>query len=298
MPRWPRAAAGALLVALAAGVVPVAHAGLFDDDEARKAILDLRQKLEQRAQQIEQANERQRALQVEQISRLTEQINQNNAQSAEQIATLKRSLLDLNSQLELLRDEIARLRGDGEQRARENEQLSQQLARSNDQLTRSVAELQRKQKDITEGVEDRIRKIEPQKVTVDDKEFLADPDEKRIYEEAMASLRKGEFDKAAPALSGFLRRYPVSGYAQSAQFWLGNALYGKREYKDAIASFRALVSTSPDYPRAAEALLAVANCEIELKDTKSARKTIAELLKAYPKSEAAQAGRDRLVTLK
>jgi tol-pal system protein YbgF len=161
-----------------------------------------------------------------------------------------------------------------------------------------VAELQRKQKDITEGVEDRIRKIEPQKVTVDDKEFLADPDEKRIYEEAMASLRKGEFDKAAPALSGFLRRYPVSGYAQSAQFWLGNALYGKRDYKDAIASFRALVSTAPEHPRAAEALLAIANCEIELKDTKAARKTIAELLKAYPKSEAAQAGRDRLVTLK
>jgi len=282
-----RALAPALLCVVVAGLAPAARAGIFDDDEARKAILDLRQRLEQTGQKIEQGNERQRALQAEQISRLSDQITQSNAQSAEQIATLKRSLLDLNSQLELLRADNAKLRGQDEQRTRDYEQL-----------TRSVAELQRKQKDITEGVEDRIRKIEPQKVTVDDKEFLADPDEKRIYEEAMASLRKGEFDKAAPALSGFLRRYPVSGYAQSAQFWLGNALYGKREYKDAIASFRALVSTSPDYPRAAEALLAVANCEIELKDTKSARKTIAELLKAYPKSEAAQAGRDRLVTLK
>ena len=289
-----RALAPALLCVLVAGLAPAARAGIFDDDEARKAILDLRQRLEQSSQKIEQGNERSRALQAEQISRLSDQITQSNAQSAEQIATLKRSLLDLNSQLELLRADIAKLRGQDEQRARDNEQLT----RSTEQLARSVAELQRKQKDITEGVEDRIRKIEPQKVTVDDKEFLADPDEKRIYEEAMASLRKGDFDKAAPALSGFLRRYPVSGYAQSVQFWLGNALYGKREYKDAIASFRALVSTSPDYPRAAEALLAVANCEIELKDVKAARKTIAELLKAYPKSEAAQAGRDRLVTLK
>jgi tol-pal system protein YbgF len=282
-----RRAAAALLCLIAVGLAPAARAGIFDDDEARKAILDLRQRLEQSSQKIEQGNERARALQAEQISRLSDQITQNNAQSAEQIATLKRSLLDLNSQLELLRGDIAKLRGQDEQRARDYEQL-----------TRSVAELQRKQKDITEGVEDRIRKIEPQKVTVDDKEFLADPDEKRIYEEAMASLRKGEFDKAAPALSGFLRRYPVSGYAQSAQFWLGNALYGKRDYKDAIASFRALVSAAPEHPRAAEALLAVANCEIELKDVKSARKTIAELVKAYPKSEAAQAGRDRLVTLK
>ena len=282
-----RSAAAALLCLIAVGFAPAARAGIFDDDEARKAILDLRQRLEQSSQKIEQGNERARALQAEQISRLSDQITQNNAQSAEQIATLKRSLLDLNSQLELLRGDIAKLRGQDEQRARDYEQL-----------TRSVAELQRKQKDITEGVEDRIRKIEPQKVTVDDKEFLADPDEKRLYEEAMASLRKAEFDKAAPALSGFLRRYPVSGYAQSAQFWLGNALYGKRDYKEAIASFRALVSAAPEHPRAAEALLAVANCEIELKDVKSARKTIAELVKAYPKSEAAQAGRDRLVTLK
>ena len=282
-----RAAVAGLLGVLVMGLAPAARAGIFDDDEARKAILDLRQRLEQSSQKIEQGNERSRALQAEQISRLSDQITQSNAQSAEQIATLKRSLLDLNSQLELLRADNAKLRGQDEQRTRDYEQL-----------TRSVAELQRKQKDITEGVEDRIRKIEPQKVSVDDKEFLADPDEKRIYEDAMASLRKGDFDKAAPALSGFLRRYPVSGYAQSAQFWLGNALYGKREYKDAIASFRALVSTSPDYPRAAEALLAVANCEIELKDVKAARKTIAELLKAYPKSEAAQAGRDRLVSLK
>jgi len=295
MLKLPRSAATAALICLfAASFTPVARAGLFDDDEARKAILDLRQRLEQSSQKIEQSNERQRALQAEQISRLADQITQNNAQSAEQIGTLKRSLLDLNSQLELLRADIAKLRGQDEQLARDNEQLKGTA----DQLARSVAELQRKQKDITEGVEDRIRKIEPQKVTVDDKEFLADPEEKRLYEDAMAALRKGEFDKAAPALSGFQRRFPASGYAESVQFWLGNALYLKRDYKEAIASFRAYVSAAPNSPRAPEALLAVANCEVEMKDVKAARKTIGELVKAYPKSEAAQAGRDRLATLK
>ncbi len=49
---------------------------------------------------------------------------------------------------------------------------------------------------------------------------------------------------------------------------------------------------------APEALLAVANCQAELKDTKSARRTIDELLKAYPGSEAAQAGRERLALLR
>ena len=96
----------------------------------------------------------------------------------------------------------------------------------------------------------------------------------------------------------FLRRYPGSGYADSARFWLGNALYGKRDYKEAIVSFRAIVNNAPDHPRAPEALLAVANCQVETKDTKGARATIAELIKTYPKSEAAQAGRERLAALK
>ena len=268
-----RSAALAAVCLVALGAAPAARAGLFDDDEARRAILDLRQKLEQ-------SNERQRALQAEQITRLSDQITQNQAQFNEQIATLKRSLLDLNSQLELLRADTAKLRGQDEQ------------------LARDVAELQRKQKDIAQGVDDRIRKIEPQKVSVDDKEFLADPDEKRQYDDAMAVLRQGDFDKAAAGLAAFQRRYPGSGYKESVMFWLGNAYYGRREYKEAIASFRALVNAAPDHPRAPEALLAIANCEVELKDTKAARKVIGELVKTYPKSEAAQAGRERLASLK
>jgi TolA-binding protein len=46
------------------------------------------------------------------------------------------------------------------------------------------------------------------------------------------------------------------------------------------------------------ALLAVANCHFELKDTRSARKTLDELFKAYPNSEAAVAGKERLASLK
>ena len=258
--RTPRSWVG-LCLALAL-VAPAAQAGLFDDDEARKAILDLRQKLEQ-------SNEQHRVRQAEQM-----------AQMADQLAQLKRSLLDLNNQLELMRADVAKLRGQDEQLARE------------------VAELQRKQRDVQQGVDDRIRKLEPVKVSLDDKEFLADPDEKRQYDEAMAIMRKGDFAMASIVLSAFQRRYPVSGYKDSVLFWLGNAQYGKREYKDAIASFRALVSAEPDHPKAPEALLSVANCQVELKDPKAARKTIGELVQAYPKSEAAQAGRERLASLK
>jgi tol-pal system protein YbgF len=252
----------ALPFALAAAFIPAAHAGFFDDDEARKAILDLRQR-------IDQSSDQNRARQVEQTAALNEQISQ-----------LKRSLLDLNSQLELMRAELAKMRG------------------TDEQLARDVSELQRKATDISQGVEDRIRKLEPQKVSVDGKEFMADVDEKRAYDDAIAVFRKGEFAPAAAALSSFLRRYPTSGYGDSATFWLGNAQYGMRDYKEAIVSFRNMLKSAPEHPRAAEAMLSIANCQAELKDTKSARRTIEELTKTYPRSEAAQAGRDRLASLR
>jgi tol-pal system protein YbgF len=254
--RW--AGAAALLCALGA---PAAHAGIFDDDEARKAILDLRQKLEQ-------SNEGQRVRQ--------EQLN---TQMADQLSQLKKSLLDLNAQIEMLRTDNARLRGQDEQMARD------------------VAELQRQVKDMQQGVDARIRKFEPQKVTVDGREFMADPEEKRVYDEAMNVFRGGDFNAAAGALANFQKRYPASGFNESVLFWLGNAYYGKRDYKNAIASFRSVVGKYPDGARAPEAMLSIANCQAELKDTKSARQTIGELIKAYPQSEAAQAGRDRLASL-
>ena len=267
--RIPSRPAWLLVLALAA---PAAHAGLFDDDEARKANLDQRQKIELLNQQLGE----QKARQADNAAALAAQ----QAASNEQLGQLRRSLLDLNNQLEALRGELARMRG------------------SEEQLARDVAEVQRRQKDIQQGVDDRIRKLEPVKVSVDDQEFLADPEEKRQFEEAMALFRKSDFERAAPLFAGFTKRYPGSGYVPSAQFWLGNAQYAKREYKEAILSFRGLVNSAADHPKAPEALLSIANCQFELKDAKAARRTIDELIKTYPKSEAAAAGKERLAGLK
>jgi tol-pal system protein YbgF len=253
----------------AALVAPSAHAGIFDDDEARRAILDLRQKLEQ-------SNEQHRARQAEQMATLTELVTQ-----------MRRNMVDLSNQLEQMKGDNARLRG-------QNEQLARDLS----DVQRGQKDLQRGQKDLQVGVEDRMKRFEPQKVAHEGREFNVEPDEKRQYDEAMELLRRSDFPATAVALTAFRSRYPASGYTQSALFWLGNAQYGNRQYKEAITTFRALVSAAPEHPKAPEALLAIANCQAELKDGKAARRTIDELLKAYPASEAAQAGKQRLASIK
>ena len=248
---------GAWLAAVALWMPTGAHA-LFGDDEARRAILDLRQR-------FEQSSEAQRAEQ---------------ARTAEQFDQLRRSLLELNTQLDLMRGEIARLRG------------------RNEELTREIAELQRRQTDIVQGVEERIRQVEPQPIVVDGKEILVRPDERRDYEAALDIFRKGDFNNAAAAFVSFQRRYPGSGYAEAVLYWLGNAHYGRRDYKEALATFRQLVTTAPGHPRAPEAWLSIAMCQIELKDRPGARRTLEDLIKNHPQSEAAREARERLAALK
>lgn len=269
-PRWragaaaPRWRSGAAAVALLLSGLS-AHAGLFDDDEARKAILDIRTR-------IQTNDDAARA-------RLGE-LQQANTQLLDQVQQLRRALFEINNQLEQQRTENAALRGNQEQ------------------LARDVAELQRQFKDSAAAMDERLRGVEPQKVNVDGKEFAVTPDEQRAYEQAITVLRSGDFDKASGALFGFIQRYPSSGYLDSVRFWLGNAQYGQKNYKDAIASFRSMVAAAPQSPRAPEALLAVANCQLEMKDPRAARRTLDELLKSYPRSDAANAAKERLATLK
>jgi tol-pal system protein YbgF len=254
-----------LPAAVAVLTVLPAHAGLFEDDEARKAILDLRVKVDQQRASSE-------AVMLRQADDLRK--------AAEDNGLLRRSVLDLQSQIEALRGEIARLHGQGEQ------------------LTRELSELQRKQKDMTQGVDDRLRKFEPTKITLDGREFTAEPSETRDFEAALAVFRRGEFPAAQTAFTAFLKQYPQTGYRATALFWLGNAQYANRDYRGAIANFRMLLAQAPDHGRAPEAVLSIANCQIELKDNAGARKTLDELVKAYPQSEAAGAARERLARLK
>lgn len=242
---------GAALAAALLCVSVGSQAALFEDDEARRAILDLRQRVEAMRQQTDQ--------------RLSDENGQ-----------LRRSLLDLQNQIEQMRGDLARMTG------------------QNEQLQRTVSEMQSRQTTI----DDRLKQNEPTKVSVDGREFTADPKEKADFDAALGIFRAGQFAQAQTAFAEFVKRYPQSGYNASALFWLGNAQYATRNYNEAIANFRSMLSLAPDHAKAPEAVLSIANCQIELKDTRAARRTLEDLTKAYPQSEAAQAGRERLSRLR
>lgn len=258
----PLALPALLAASLLIAAWPRPALALFGDDEARKAIIELRQRVDINRQAAETAN-----------ARTAEE-----AREAE--ATTRRSLLDLANQIEQLRGEVARLRG------------------QNEQLAREVSELQRQQRDVQSNVDERLRKVEPVQVSVDGQSFAAQPAEKQEFESALEALRRSEFDAASQGFAGLMRRYPDSGYTAAALYWLGNADYARRDYKGAIEAHRRLVRAFPGHPRVAEALLGVANSQMELKDNQGAKRTLEDLVKAHPQSEAAVAARERLKRLR
>ena len=296
--KFRRLAASLCLLGL---LVPTAQAALFEDEEARRAILDLRQRLEnQRQTQLQSTDQTlQKSLDQsqKQIEILRKQVELEINQSKQDN---RQAALQLQAQIEVLKQDIANLRGEREQ------------------LLREITLLQRAQKDINVEIEERFQKIYDQfakkeapssqkeeapksskiNVQVDGFEFLAEPDEKRDFEAAFVLFRKGDFAAAAKEFAQFVKVYSASGYKPSALYWLGSAKFARRDFNEAIAHLKGLVNDFPNHARAPEAMLTIGNAQLEIKQAKEARKTFNELLKLYPTTEAAAAAKDRLAQIK
>ncbi|EGF32830.1 TPR repeat containing exported protein [Oxalobacteraceae bacterium IMCC9480] len=242
----------AMLAAVSSFTLP-AQAGLFDDDEARRAILDIRAR-------------------IDSVRR--------DADIKLDTKPDKNSLLDVASQNEQLRQEVAKLRGQLEV------------------LTNEVANTQQRQKDFYVDLDTRLRKLEPQKMTVDGKETSVEPAEQKTYEAALALFKAGDYKTSGAAFTDFMRRYPQSGFAPSAQYFLGTTYYAQRDYRNAITAQQVVVKNYPENPKAADALLNIASCYAELKDRPAAKKSLETLVAQYPSSPAAQTAKERLAALR
>jgi len=158
------------------GVAGSAQAALFGDDEARKAILELR------------------ARNAEQDKRIQERLDTLNADLTRRLETAQRSQLELVNQIEALRQEVARLRG------------------QNDILTNELAGLQKRNRELYGDLDTRLKSLEPKPVTLDGRAVTIGRDEQGAYDAALVLFRAGDFQGAIRSLQTFLVRYPQSAY--------------------------------------------------------------------------------------
>jgi len=272
-------------VLLLASLVAIpARAALFDDDEARKRIDATNQRLNQIQRTLEE--------------RMTALENQLKSQG----------LVELFNQLEQIKADVSKLRGQIEVLTYEQEQQ------------------QKRQRDLYVDLDSRLRKIEsgasapgspsgapspsgslppgPPSVASASPAAPAAPPvapaplaataEQRDYDAALDQFRAGKYPAAVASFTSFVKTYPKSPLAPSAQNWLGNAQFAQKDYRGAINSQRQLVAAYPDSAKVPDALLTIASSQFELGDSAASRRTLEDLIKKYPQSEAAAKARQRL----
>ena len=238
-------------------------AGLFADEDARKQI----QQLDARITKLEQALSSAEA-------------------DKEQFV---RSTLDLQMQLEAVNTDLRKLHG------------------QNEELVHSLQDAEKRQKDFYIDLDTRLRRIEAGDPAVANspghadgsKDVSSDPlGENRAFEAAYTFYKAENYQGAASAFSDFLKAYPQSVHEANVDYWMGNSYFLLKDYKNCLNSYETLVSKFPDHPRAAEVMLNIAECQLELKNKTAARKTLKQLISQFPGSDASDKAKKLLATIK
>jgi tol-pal system protein YbgF len=271
----------AILFALAAGV---AQAGLFDDDEARKRIEEIR---------VEQArNARETA---ERIGRVEESVR-------------NIGVVELLRQIEGLNAEIARLRGQIEVLGNQNEQIQK---RQRDFYLDLDSRLKRVEgapagaqgataagSPAVAASQAAAPAPEPAAAALKGPSKEEQAREAKAYDAASSLFRKNDFASAADAFRAFLKDFPQSALAPNATYWIGICQANLKDFKGALTTQEGLIARYPQSPKAPDALLAIAAVQSEQGDAGSARNTLEDIIARYPASEAAGKARARLAAQK
>ena len=153
-------------------------------------------------------------------------------------------------------------------------------------------------KEVSSKIDELKRRIEPVETTIDGRVFEALPAEVAAYNAAVAKVQRADYGAARVDLQQFLATVPNAGFRGSALYWLGQAQYASSQCREAQASFGEMVKSAPDHPRAPDAMLAIANCQLELKEPRAnVRRSLDNLIKLHPKSKAAAEAKDLLARL-
>jgi tol-pal system protein YbgF len=259
-----------------------AHAGMFDDEEARKAIAATQARLDGLAKTLDA-----RIVTLEQQS--------------------KQLGFDLLRDLEGIKSDIAKIRGQIEVLTYE---LNEQQKRQRDLYVDLDSRLRKMETTAAaasappadpNAPPPGVPTLANAPATSPSPPPPAAPvitpvtaQEQKAYDAALDQFKRADYTGAITSFQNFVKTYPRSLLASSAQYWVGNAQFARRDYRAAVASQRALIQQWPDSPKVPDALLAIASAQSEQGDNASARKTLEELMAKYPQSEAAGKAKQRL----
>jgi tol-pal system protein YbgF len=107
----------------------------------------------------------------------------------------------------------------------------------------------------------------------------------------MASFRAGEDGQAVIEFSELIQKFPQHALAAGAQYWIAEAYYRQRDYRQAMVEFQKVEEQYPKGREVPDALLRLGLCHRAIRDAAGARDAWQRLNTAYPSSPAAGTAR-------
>jgi len=126
----------------------------------------------------------------------------------------------------------------------------------------------------------------------------AERSDKIEYERLLTLFRDGDLDGARQGFAAFLRDYENSDLSPNARFWLGEAHYGKKDYRQAIDSYDRVELDFPRSEKVPSAILKKGFAYLAMKDKKRASSAFKQVVTLYPRSPEAGKASDKLSQLK
>jgi len=235
-----------------------AHAGVFDDTEARARIEKLRAELTAMQQAVDSASKNQ---------------------------------LDFANQLEAMRADIAKLRGQLEVLANDVDTTQK---RQKDFYVDLDTRLRKLEPASVASATPTAGEGLPSGESTGSKTAVDENAATRDYEVALSFVKAGRYRDAVSSFAAFNRNHVGSVRQPSAHFWQASSHFQLREFSKAADQYARVVAGWPGDPKAPDAMLGQANAQFEGGDSKNGYKTLEALVQQYPKSAAAQTAQQRL----
>jgi tol-pal system protein YbgF len=105
------------------------------------------------------------------------------------------------------------------------------------------------------------------------------------YQAALATFRSREHGQAVLDFIDFIAKHPKHPLAGNAQYWIGEAYWAQRDYRQALVEFQKVQEYGP--AKAPDALVKIGLCHARLRDASRAEQAWQRVIREYPKSEAA-----------
>ena len=120
------------------------------------------------------------------------------------------------------------------------------------------------------------------------------PEEQAAYDRAFRALREQRFADAADGFADFLDRFPNSGYAPNALYWLAETHFVRRDFDNALAYFRELRQRYPRSNKDGDALLKIGFSYFEMRQWNEARAALEQVRSEHPNTTLSRLADTRL----